>query len=98
MGIEKRHISTYSAHVNGRVEKPNQSIANILATIIHDNNDWDEQLTHTMLTLNSAIHEAAYTSPFFLEHGRDICLSYSYQKESDIPRDSYEFERNYYPL
>ncbi|GFV42875.1 transposable element Tcb2 transposase [Trichonephila clavipes] len=25
MGTQKRHISNYSAHVNGRVEKPNQS-------------------------------------------------------------------------
>ncbi|GFY53754.1 retrovirus-related Pol polyprotein from transposon 17.6 [Trichonephila inaurata madagascariensis] len=98
MGIEKRHISTYSAHVNGRVEKPNQSIANILATITHDNNNWDEQLTHTMLALNSAIHEATYTSPFFLEHGRDIRLSYSYQKESDIPRDSYEYVEKLLPF
>ncbi|GFU96186.1 transposon Tf2-9 polyprotein [Trichonephila clavipes] len=29
MGIHKRHISSYSAHVNGRVEKSNQSLANI---------------------------------------------------------------------
>ncbi|GFT65858.1 retrovirus-related Pol polyprotein from transposon 17.6 [Trichonephila clavipes] len=27
MGIHKRHISSYSAHVNGRLEKPNQKIA-----------------------------------------------------------------------
>ncbi|GFY64824.1 integrase catalytic domain-containing protein [Trichonephila inaurata madagascariensis] len=97
MGIEKRHILTYSAQVNGRVEKPNQSIANILATITHDNNDWDEKLTHTMLALNSAIHEATYTSPFFLEHGKDIRLSYRYQKESDIPRDSYEYVEKLLP-
>ncbi|GFS80326.1 integrase catalytic domain-containing protein [Trichonephila clavipes] len=25
MGIQKRHISSYSAHVNGRVEKPNHN-------------------------------------------------------------------------
>ncbi|GFX17698.1 retrovirus-related Pol polyprotein from transposon 17.6 [Trichonephila clavipes] len=80
MGIHKRHISSYSAHVNGRVEKPNQSLANILASISQNTNDWDEQLPHTMLALNSAIHEATYTSPFFLEHGRDIRLSYTYRK------------------
>ncbi|GFW85205.1 transposon Tf2-6 polyprotein [Trichonephila clavipes] len=70
MGIQKRHISNYSAYVNGRVEKPNQSLANILASITQNTNDWDEQLPHTMLALNSAIHEATYTSFFFLEHGR----------------------------
>ncbi|GFX28321.1 gypsy retrotransposon integrase-like protein 1 [Trichonephila clavipes] len=80
MGIHKRHISNYSAHVNGRVEKPNQSLANILESITQNTNDWDEQLPHTMLALNSAIHEATYTSPFFLEHGRDIRLSYTYEK------------------
>ncbi|GFX58526.1 integrase catalytic domain-containing protein [Trichonephila clavipes] len=80
MGIQKRHIINYSAHVNGKVEKPNQSLANILAAITHDTNDWDKQLTNTMLALNSAIHEATYTSPFILEHGRDIQLSYTYKK------------------
>ncbi|GFW87411.1 hypothetical protein TNCV_1267841 [Trichonephila clavipes] len=42
MGIHKRHISSYSAHANGSVEKPNQSLANILASISQNTNDWDE--------------------------------------------------------
>ncbi|GFY54256.1 integrase catalytic domain-containing protein [Trichonephila inaurata madagascariensis] len=91
VGIQKRHISNYSAHVNGTVEKLNQSLANILTAITNDTNDWDEQLTYTMLALNSAIHEAAYTSPFFLEHDRDIRLSYTYQKNSGTPQNTYEY-------
>ncbi|GFV63062.1 gypsy retrotransposon integrase-like protein 1 [Trichonephila clavipes] len=91
MGINKIHISNYSAHVNERVEKPNQSLANILASITQNTNDWDEQLPHTMLALNSAIHEATYTSPFFLEHGRDIRLSYTYEKNSDTQQNKYEY-------
>ncbi|GFV79287.1 integrase catalytic domain-containing protein [Trichonephila clavipes] len=97
MGIHKRHISSYSAHVNGRVEKPNQSLANILALISQNTNDWDEQLPHTMLALNSAIHEATYTSPFFLEHGRDIRLSYTYEKNSDTPQNKYEYVEKLLP-
>ncbi|GFT19286.1 gypsy retrotransposon integrase-like protein 1 [Trichonephila clavipes] len=97
MGIQKRHISSYSAHVNGRVEKPNQSLANILASISQNTNDWDEQLPHTMLTLNSVIHEATYTSPFFLEHGRDIRLSYTYEKNSDTPQNKYEYVEKLLP-
>ncbi|GFX93150.1 integrase catalytic domain-containing protein [Trichonephila clavipes] len=31
-----------------RVEKPNQSLANILASISQNTNDWDEQLPHTI--------------------------------------------------
>ncbi|GFV19504.1 integrase catalytic domain-containing protein [Trichonephila clavipes] len=95
--IQKRHISSYSAHVNGRVEKPNQSLANILASISQNTNDWDEQLPHTMLALNSAIHEATYTSPFFLEHGRDIRLSYTYEKNSDTPQNKYEYVEKLLP-
>ncbi|GFX13549.1 retrovirus-related Pol polyprotein from transposon 412 [Trichonephila clavipes] len=97
MGIHKRHISSYSAHVNGRVEKPNQSLANILASISQNTNDWDEQLPHTMLALNSAIHEATYTSPFFLEHGRDIRLSYTYEKNPDTPQNKYEYVEKLLP-
>ncbi|GFS67751.1 integrase catalytic domain-containing protein [Trichonephila clavipes] len=44
-----------------------------------------------MLALNSAIHEATYTSPFFLEHGRDIRLSYTCPKNSDTPQNKYEY-------
>ncbi|GFX36601.1 transposon Tf2-9 polyprotein [Trichonephila clavipes] len=97
MGIQKRHISSYSAHVNGRVEKPNQSLANILASISQNTNDWDDQFPHTMLALNSAIHEATYTSPFFLEHGRDIRLSYTYEKNSDTPQNKYEYVEKLLP-
>ncbi|GFX86428.1 transposon Tf2-8 polyprotein [Trichonephila clavipes] len=97
MGIQKRHISSYSAHVNGRVEKPNQSLANILASISQNTNDWDEQLPHTMLALNSAIHEYTYTSPFFLEHGRNIRLSYTYEKNSDTPQNKYEYVEKLLP-
>ncbi|GFW25525.1 transposon Tf2-11 polyprotein [Trichonephila clavipes] len=97
MGIQKRHISSYSAHVNGRVEKPNQSLANILASISQNTNDWDDQLPHTMLALNSGIHEATYTSPFFLEHGRDIRLSYTYEKNSDTPQNKYEYVEKLLP-
>ncbi|GFV14632.1 retrovirus-related Pol polyprotein from transposon 17.6 [Trichonephila clavipes] len=96
-GYSKRHISSYSAHVNGRVEKPNQSLANILASISQNTNDWDDQLPHTMLALNSAIHEATYTSPFFLEHGRDIRLSYTYEKNSDTPLNKYEYVEKLLP-
>ncbi|GFY78311.1 integrase catalytic domain-containing protein [Trichonephila inaurata madagascariensis] len=93
----KKDISNYSAHVNGRVEKPNQSLANILASITHNINDWNEQLTHTILALNSAILEATYASSFFLEHGRDIRLSYTYQKNSDIPQNKYEYVEKLLP-
>ncbi|GFT56597.1 integrase catalytic domain-containing protein [Trichonephila clavipes] len=79
------------------VEKPNQSLANILASISQNTNDWDEQLPHTMLALNSAIHEATYTSPFFLEHGRDIRLSYTYEKNSDAPQNKYEYVEKLLP-
>ncbi|GFW11042.1 integrase catalytic domain-containing protein [Trichonephila clavipes] len=71
--------------------------ANILASISQHTNDWDEQLPHTMLALNSAIHEAKYTSPFFLEHGRDIRVSYTYEMNSDTPQNKYEYVEKLLP-
>ncbi|GFX86283.1 integrase catalytic domain-containing protein [Trichonephila clavipes] len=50
-----------------------------------------------MLALNSAIHEATYTSPFVLEHGRDIRLSYTYKKNSDTPQNKYEYVEKLLP-
>ncbi|GFT19361.1 gypsy retrotransposon integrase-like protein 1 [Trichonephila clavipes] len=97
MGIHIKDTSSYFAHVNGRVEKPNQLLANILASITQNTNDWDEQLPHTMLALNSAIHEATYTLPFFLEHGRDIRLSYTNEKNSDTPQNKYEYVEKLLP-
>lgn len=85
--IEKRHISAYSAHVNGRVERPNSSIANILAAFCDENSEWDQLLPQVMMSLNSSTHEATHTSPFFLEHGRDMRLPYCI-KESNPKFDS----------
>lgn len=76
-GIEIVHTSKYSPRANGRVEKPNQSIANILATIYNDNDEWDTLIPQTMLAINSAINESTHTSPFFIEHLRDIRLPYN---------------------
>ncbi|GFT04157.1 integrase catalytic domain-containing protein [Trichonephila clavipes] len=42
-------------------------------------------------------HEATYTSPFFLEHGRDIRLSYTYEKNSDTPQNKYEYVEKLLP-
>ncbi|GFX59258.1 integrase catalytic domain-containing protein [Trichonephila clavipes] len=50
-----------------------------------------------MIALNSAIHEATYTSPFFLEHGRDIRLPYTYEKNSDTPQNMYEYVEKLLP-
>ncbi|GFT99785.1 integrase catalytic domain-containing protein [Trichonephila clavipes] len=50
-----------------------------------------------MLALNSAIHEATYTSPFFLEHGKDIRLSYTYEKNSNTPQNKYEYVEKLLP-
>ncbi|GFW59121.1 hypothetical protein TNCV_2780521 [Trichonephila clavipes] len=58
---QKRHISSYSAHVNGRVEKPNQSLANILASIPQNTNDWDEQLPHTKASCITILLERRQT-------------------------------------
>lgn len=93
-GIEKRHISDYSAHVNGRVEKPNQSIANILAALSKENKEWDELVPQVMLALNSSIHEATHTSPFFLEHGRDMRLPYSLHESSQTFASKYDYIEN----
>ncbi|GFW27243.1 integrase catalytic domain-containing protein [Trichonephila clavipes] len=50
-----------------------------------------------MLALNSAIHEATYTSSFFLEHGRDIRLTYTYEKNYDTPQNKYEYVEKLLP-
>ncbi|GFV25315.1 integrase catalytic domain-containing protein [Trichonephila clavipes] len=43
------------------------------------------------------ISEATYTSPFFLEHVRDIRLSYTYEKNSNTPQNKYEYVEKLLP-
>ncbi|GFT99834.1 integrase catalytic domain-containing protein [Trichonephila clavipes] len=93
---KKTHIKLFRSRQ--REGRETQSIASqYLASITQNTNDWDEQLPLTMLALNSAIHEATYTSPFFLEHGRDIRLSYTYEKNSDTPQNKYEYVEKILP-
>ncbi|GFS55849.1 integrase catalytic domain-containing protein [Trichonephila clavipes] len=94
---EKTHIKLFRSRQREDRETQSKSLANILASISQNTNDCDEQLPHTMLALNSAIHEATYTSPFFLEHGRDIRLSYTFEKNSDTPQNKYEYVEKLLP-
>lgn len=91
--IKKKHSLEYSPFQNGKVEKPNQSIANILAAISKDNN-WDKLLPKVSLALNSSIHEATLTSPFFLEHGREIRLPYSIYRSQESFSSQSEYVDN----
>lgn len=91
--IKKKHTLEYSPFQNGIVEKPNQSIANILASI-SSNNNWDKLLPKVSLAINSAVHEATLTTPFFLEHGRDMRLPYSTYKEINSFSSQSEYVEN----
>ena len=69
-----KHMTTasYSPQSNGMNEKVNQSVIQILTTLVTDNvRTWSQMLYYATYAYNTAFHAALNDSPFFLLHLHD---------------------------
>ena len=58
--------------MNGQVKRLNQSLINMLATYIkEDQSDWDEFIPYMLYAYQTAKHESTDETPYYLMHGRD---------------------------
>uniref|UniRef100_A0A3Q3MR96 Integrase catalytic domain-containing protein n=1 Tax=Labrus bergylta TaxID=56723 RepID=A0A3Q3MR96_9LABR len=75
LNIKKKRTTPYHPRGNGMVEKFNKTLEEQLARLLHDNDgEWDHYLPAVVLSYNSTPHSSTGYSPYFLAHGRELCI------------------------
>ena len=85
--IKKCNIVPYSPQANGKVERANRRILDVLRFIANSTSVWDECIPQVACSLNSAIHSSINESPHFILFGTDKRLPYEFL--SSTPRPLY---------
>jgi len=74
-GIEKLHTSAMHPQTNGKVERFNRTLVDMLIPYLNKHQDnWDDLLPFLMMAYNSAVHTETKLCPHFVMLGRDPVL------------------------
>ena len=76
--IKKCNIIAYAPQANGKVERANRRILDILRHITNASSSWDTWIPQVACSLNSAIHSSCNESPHFILFGTDKRLPYEF--------------------
>ena len=92
--VEKTHTTPYHPQGDRLVERVNQPILSMLATVVKDHRDWESHLRATCMVYNTSIQSITGQSPFFLMFGRRArmpmdLLCGSGETERDVSVNSY---------
>ena len=75
LDIEKTRTCPYRPQSDGKIERFNRTVAQMLATFVQGKKrSWDEHLPFVMLTYRSMIHESTQCTPNELMFGRNLAL------------------------
>ena len=88
--IKKCNVVAYSPQANGKVERANRRILDILRHITASSSSWDNWIPQVACSLNSAIHSSCNESPHFILYGTDKRLPYEFL--SSRPRPLYNLD------
>ena len=83
--IKKCNIVPYSPQANGKVERANRRILDVLRFIADSSSAWDECIPQVACSLNSAIHSSINESPHFILFGTDMRLPYEFLSSEPRP-------------
>jgi len=73
--IEQNPTTAHHQQANGKVEKFNDFLNNILKTVVlQDQSNWNECVENCLLVYRASLNRTLEDSPFFLIYGRDPVL------------------------
>ena len=71
VGIEQRRTTSYNPQANGKCERFNGTLKQIIARLINNTRDnWEDQLGPALLAYNNSVSDSTGHTPFFLNYGR----------------------------
>lgn len=71
VGIEQRRTTSYNPQSNGKCERLNGTLKQILSRLINNSRDsWEDQLGPALMAYNNAISSVTGHTPYFLHYGR----------------------------
>lgn len=88
--IKKCNIVPHSPCSNGKVERCNKRILDVLRYMTHARHSWDEWLPRIACSINTAIHSTINESPHFVLFGTDQRLPYEFLHTAPLP--VYDFD------
>ena len=75
LGIKKQETLPYSPSSNGKVERSNLFVINVLKTMVNEEQEeWESQLPFVLLAYRASIHQFTDTTPAYLVYGSDLVL------------------------
>ena len=83
--IKKCNILPHAPQANGKVERANRRILDILRFITNSTSSWDTWIPQVACSLNSAIHSSINESPHFVLYGTDKRLPYEFLLSRPVP-------------
>ena len=83
--IKKCNIVPYSPQANGKVERANRRILDILRFITSSVSAWDDHIPLVACSLNSAIHSSINEAPHFVLFGTDKRLPHQFLSAASRP-------------
>ncbi len=83
--IKKRNTVPYAPQANGKVERANRRILDVLRFIANSSSTWDEFIPQVACSLNSAIHSSIGESPHFILFGTEKKMPYEFLSSDPRP-------------
>jgi len=84
LGVRVKHTSGYRPRVNGRTERMNQTMSQMLRKFVEsggDKQDWDEWLPYVELAIRTTKSDATGYTPFYMMFGEECSLFKDYDAE-----------------